>query len=132
MFNLSNFFSAGVKNSIELKDNGKFSHAGPYILLTEKTLIDKWHIGDIGSAEYTISADLNTSNKEIVKCLITAAINDANVVVYARNATNLSLIDLEVRINDSYLELYASPTNIKTSNSKLIYTVNYFRNQNPL
>ena len=47
MFNLSNFFSTGVKNSLELKDNAKFSHAGPYILLTEKNahvtyLDEKW------------------------------------------------------------------------------------------
>jgi hypothetical protein len=132
MFNILNFFSTGVKDSLKLKNNGKFSHNGPYILLTEKTLVDRWHIGDIGSAEYTLSADLNISNKEIVKCLITATTENANIVIYARNSTNISLINLEVRINESYLELFAEPTNLKTASSKLIYTVNYFQNQNPL
>jgi hypothetical protein len=65
-----------------------------------------------------------------MKCLITATANNANVVIYARNTTNTELVDLKVVSNDSYVELYASPSSNVTSGSKLIFTANYFQTQN--
>lgn len=127
-----NVLTQGILNTLLLKNNSGFSHNGPWIHVTDNTLIDKWHIGDIGSAEYTISADLNPENKEILKCLITATENNANVAIYAKNYTVQELINIEVRVNNSYLELRASPTTPKTSGTKLIFTAHYFHNQNLL
>lgn len=132
MFNISKFFTNGLQNTILVKNNTGLSYNGPWKQVYENTLIDKWHIGDLGSAEYTFFADLNTQNKEIVKCLLTATVDTANIVVYARNSTGTELIELKAFVNDSYVEVYVSPTEESLSGSKLVYTAQYFQNQNLL
>lgn len=132
MFNVGRFLTQGILNTLLLKNNSGFSHNGPYKHINDDTLIDKWHIGDIGSAEYTISADLNPENREILKCLVTASANNANVAIFAKNYTSQELVDIEVRVNDSVLELRARPKTSKTAGTKLIFTAHYFHNQNSL
>jgi len=130
MFNIAKFFTNGLQNTVLVKNNSGFSFNGPWKQIYDATLVDRWHLDDIGSAEYTISVDLDQNNREIMKCLITATANNANVVIYARNTTNTELVDLKVVSNDSYVELYASPSSNVTSGSKLIFTANYFQTQN--
>lgn len=131
MINLAEFFTKGLKNSLQLKNNGAISHNGPWINLYTNTLMDRWHVNDFSSAEYTISADLNNENKEIVKVLITATADDAHLVEYARNSTNIDIIDIEALVNNSYVDVIISPKITKTEGAKVIFTANYFQNQNP-
>jgi hypothetical protein len=132
MFNIAKFFTNGLQNTILVKNNTGMSYNGPWKQVYDNTLIDRWHIGDLGSAEYTIFADLNTNNKEILKCLLIATVDDASVVIYARNSTGTELIDLKAFVNDSYVEIYASPKQESLRGSKIIFTAQYFQNQNLL
>lgn len=131
MFNINKFFSVGAKNTIQLKDNGGFSHSGPWKSIHGKTLVERWYLGDFSSVDYTIAIDLNSNHKEISKCLVTAAENQAKIVVYAKNNTNDSLVDFSAIVNESYVELYVIPKSSNIEGAKFFFTANYFSNQNP-
>jgi hypothetical protein len=126
-----NLFEEATNNTIQVNASG-FLHNTPWQQIYDKTLIERWYLGDFCGADYTIVVDLDTKNKEIVKCLITATIDSAGLVVYARNNTNINLVELSAIVNETYLELYISPTTTKTNGAKFFYTVNYFANQTPL
>ena len=83
MQNLQKYLTDGLKNTLLFKNNAGTSHKGPWKQVYENTLLDRWHVGEFSSVEYTISADLDTDNKEIIKALITATDDRASVVVYA-------------------------------------------------
>ena len=130
MFNLSKFFNKGLKDSILFLSNGAMSHNGPWKQVYTNTLLDRFHVGDFSTAEYTISADYDSSNKEIIKVLVTASVEKAGVVIYARNNLGSDLITVEATVNDSYVDIVVNPTTGKQG-SKIIYTVQYYQNQNP-
>jgi hypothetical protein len=132
MFNIKNFFGQGLKNSVLMKNNSGFSHSGPWQLVNASNAMDRWHVGDFSAVEYTISVDLDTSNKEILKCLVTASRNDAQLVVYARSFTNTQLVNMSAVVNNSYVDIIIKPESTKKAASKFIFTANYFQNQNPL
>lgn len=132
MFNLINFFTKGLKNTILFKDNGGFSHNGPWISLNENILLDRWHVNDFSSAEYTICADLNSASKELVKILVTATADDAHIVEYARSTTNIDIITIDALVNNSYVDIIVSPQITKTVGAKIFFTAHYFQNQTPL
>ena len=94
------------------------------------TLIDRFHVSDFSSAEYTISADYDKDNKEIIKVLVTASVDDASVIIYARNNLGTNLIDVSATVNQSYVDIIVNPTTSKEG-SKIIYTAQYYQNQNP-
>lgn len=132
MFNLLTYLAQGLQNTVLMKNNSGFSYNGPFVRVEEETEIDRWYLGDFVSADYTISIDLDQDNKEFVKCSITAAVDNANLVVYSRNYTNKSLIDLRVLVNDSYVSLLATPAFSTASGSKIIFTKQLFQSQTPL
>ena len=135
MFNILKFFSQGRKDSILFKNNGAVSHNGPWKQIYTDTLLDRWHVGEFSSAEYTISVDLDNNDKELVKCLITAGLDIASVIVYARSNLGRNLVEITAEVNDSYVNVILNPAaedSISTDGSKVIYTVQYFQNQNPL
>ena len=132
MFNLLTFLAKGLQNTILFKDNSGWSYNGPYINIEDEVEIDRWYVGDFCNADYTISVDLDSQNKEILKCLITATADNANLVVYSRNYTNISLVNLRVLVNDSYVSLLASPSLSVTNGSKLIFSKHMFHTQTPL
>ena len=63
MFKLDKFFSKGLKDSVLL--TGSMSHNGPWKQAYADTLIDRFHVSDFSSAEYTISADYDKDKKEL-------------------------------------------------------------------
>ena len=79
---------------------------------------------------YTISADYDKDNKEIIKVLVTASLDEASVIVYARNNLGTNLIDVSATVNQSYVDIIVNPTTSKEG-SKIIYTAQYYQNQNP-
>lgn len=138
--NIFNYLKEGLKNTILLRNNTGFSHNGPWIQVYENTLLDRFHVGDFSSAEYTISADLNSTSKEIIKVLVTATLETASVVIYARNNTANDLITVSATVNQSYVDVILNPADpVPTDDStvylndgvKVIYTANYYHNQNP-
>jgi len=130
--NINDYISNGLNDTLLVQNNGGFSHNGPWKNLQDDTLVDKFFIGDISSAEYTISIDLNSENKEILKCLVTSSVSDAKVVVYARNYTDNSLAELYALHNNQYVELYINPKNAAFKSARFIHTVNYFHNLHQL
>ena len=128
MFKLDKFFSKGLKDSVLL--TGSMSHNGPWKQAYADTLIDRFHVSDFSSAENTISADYDKDNKEIIKVLVTASVDDASVIIYARNNLGTNLIDVSATVNQSYVDIIVNPTTSKEG-SKIIYTAQYYQNQNP-
>jgi hypothetical protein len=117
-------------------NNGSFSHNGPWKQVYEDTLLDRWHVGDFSTAEYTISADLDTNNKEILKVLVTATVDNASIVIYARNNTAKDLIEVTATVNQSYVDILINPAepedSVSNAGVKVFYTAQYFHNQTPL
>lgn len=134
MFNVSKFFKEGLKNTILFKNNSGVSHKGPWIAAYPGTILDRFHVGDFSSVEYTIAADFNSQRKEILKALVTASVDTASIVIYARNSTFEELIDIDVEVNNSYVNVIVNPSNADDSTpyagTKVIFTANYFHTQN--
>ena len=136
MQNLKNYIKQGLKNTVLFLNNAGTSHKGPWKQVYGDTLIDRWHIGDFSTVEYTISADFDPNNKEIIKALVTASRDRASVVVYARNNTLNDILDVSVTVNDSYVDVSVTPiidealvTNF--TGAKVIFTGQYFHTLTP-
>jgi hypothetical protein len=130
MFNLSKFFIKGLKDSVLFQSNGAMSHNGPWKQVYTNTLLDRFHVGDFSSAEYTISVDYDKDKKEILKVLVTASLDEASIIIYARNNLGIDLVNITAIVNNSYVDIIANPT-ASNEGSKIIYTVQYYQNQNP-
>lgn len=129
MNSLFNFFAKGLKNTVLLKNNGGFSHNGPWISLATNTVLDQWYINDFISAEYTISIDLDSKNKEIIKILVIASAETAGIVEYARTNTNIDLVSIDALVNNSTVSIIVKPTITKILGAKMSFTAQYFQNQ---
>jgi hypothetical protein len=125
-------FKIGINNTVTLVNNGGFSFTGPWKQLHPDTVVEKWHLGDFSSAEFTISVDYDNTHKELVKCLVTAGVDVANVVIYARSNFGVDLIELSATVNQSFVELKASPSSDTYAGAKFIHTGMFFGNQVPL
>ena len=101
MLDITKYITKGLQNTLLFKNTTGTSHNGPWKQVYSNTLLDRWHVGEFSSVEYTISADFDVDNKEIIKVLITASRDRASVVIYARNNTgtflfgNLKLLKLK-------------------------------------
>jgi hypothetical protein len=143
MQNLKKYLTDGLKNTLLFRNNAGTSYNGPWKQLYTNTLLDRWHVGNFSSVEYTISVDFDVLNKEIIKVLVTATRDRASVVIYARNNTLADLVTVSATVNDSYVDIILNPIIIAVdlendipaqdySASKVIYTAKYFHTQNPL
>jgi hypothetical protein len=130
--NINDYLTNGLNDTLLVQNNGGFSHNGPWKNLQDDTLVDKFFIGDISSAEYTISIDLNSNNKEILKCLVTSSLDEANIVVYARNYTDNSLAEMYALVNNQYVELYINPKNPAFRAARFIHSAQYYHNLHQL
>ena len=130
MFSLAKFFNKGLKDSVLFLSNGAMSHNGPWKQVYTNTLLDRFHVSDFSSAEYTISVDYNKDKKEILKVLVTASLDEASIIIYARNNLGIDLVNITAIVNNSYVDIIANPT-ASNEGSKIIYTVQYYQNQNP-
>jgi hypothetical protein len=144
MFNITKFFSVAANGALLSKNNGAVAHNGPWKHAYPNTVLDRWHVGDFSTAEYTISVDYNMGNREIVKCTIVANVQTASVVIYARNNLGNDLITISADVNNSYVDIVVNPVQVisivddeevvtfDSAGARVIYTVQYFYNQLPL
>lgn len=137
MQNLTKYLTSGLKNTLLFKNNAGTSHNGPWKQVYPNTLLDRWHVGEFSSVEYTISADFDPDNKELIKVLVTATRDQASLIVYARSNTVSDMIDISATVNDSYVDIIVNPViNAELftdfTGTKVIFTGQYFHNQNPL
>jgi hypothetical protein len=132
MFDITRYFTKGLKTSIQLKDNGSFSHNGPWKQVYTDTQVARWHSGEFSSAEFTISVDYNTSQKEIIKCIVCNSVDYVSLAVIGRSNLGNNIVELSATVNSSYVDLIINPSSNEYAGAKFIYTAQYFRNQNPL
>ena len=137
MIKFTSYFSQGLRSTLRLLNGTNFSYKGPWVQVYPNTVINQWYVGEFMSAEYAISVDYGTFNKEIIKCLVVAAPGTAQVTVYGRSNLGENLIDISVSVDNSKVSVIVDPL---TSNdgstvylgSKLIFSANYYYTQNEL
>lgn len=132
MFDVNQMFGKGVKNTLLLKNGLNFSVGSQFTVIQTDTLIDRWQFTSISAAEYTIFADFNTNNKEIVRCLLVGGPSLATVTIYGRANLGNQLVNLSAVVNDSYIDLKASVSSNAYLNLKLTFQATYFESINPV
>ena len=136
MFDVSRFFGKGDKNTLLLKNGLNFSHNGPYGVVEDGLVLDKFHVNTFSSAEYAIQVDYDTNNKELIKMLVTASPNQSALTIYARTNLGNNLITIDSTVDNSLCKITVSPTDKsqteKYSGSKIIFSATYFATQNAL
>lgn len=140
--NFAKFFFQGVKNTLRVQNGVNFAYKGPWISVFQDTVIDEWYVGDFMAAEYTIVVDVGNTKKEIIKAMVVAGPDQANVTIYGRNSLNERLVDLSVTVSASKLQLIANPSSSPSDStyddsqllvgSKLIFSATYFHTLNDL
>ena len=134
---LKYFFSKGAKNTVALKGGTNFSYIGPWVKLMEspiQTRLDRWHLGEFCAVEYSIVADFDTTNREIVKCIVTAGKDIADLTIYGRSNLGASILNITATVNNSYVDIIATPSNEDSTvlaGAKVLYQATYFKTLNP-
>ena len=131
MFNITKFFTTGLKNSVLVRNNGSFSYNGPWTQVYTNTQVARWHHGEFSGAEFTISVDFDTDNKELIKCLVCNGVGTVSHTIYGRNNLGNELVDITTTANDSHVDLIINPKS-GYEGAKFIYSASYYHNQNPL
>ena len=136
MLDFTKFFMQGLKKSLRLQNGVNFSYKGPWVQLYPDTILDEWFVGDFCAAEYNIVIDLGVEDKEMIKCLVTAGVDQADVVVYGRTNLGRNLADVTATVNASRLKLIVDPAISDDSaggtGAKVIYSATYYYNLNEL
>ena len=137
MLDITRYITTGLQNTLLFKNTTGTSHNGPWKQVYSDTLLDRWHVGEFSSVEYTISADFDVDNKEIIKVLVTASRDRASIVIYARNNTLNDILTITATVNDSYVDVVLNPVidaeiGTNFTSAKVIHTAQYFHTQTPL
>jgi len=136
MLDFTKFFMQGLKKTLRLQNGVNFSYKGPWVQLYPDTILDEWFVGDFCAAEYNIVIDLGIEDKEMIKCLVTAGVEQADVVVYGRTNLGRNLADVTAVVDASRLKLIVDPAISDDSaggtGAKVIYSATYYYNLNEL
>lgn len=136
MLDFTKFFMQGLKKTLRLQNGVNFSYKGPWVQLYPDTILDEWFVGDFCAAEYNIVIDLGIEDKEMIKCLVTAGVEQADVVVYGRTNLGRNLADVTAIVDASRLKLIVDPAISDDSaggtGAKVIYSATYYYNLNEL
>jgi hypothetical protein len=142
MLNFAKYFFPGFKKTLRVQNGINFAYAGPWVHVTSNSIIDEWYVGEFMAAEYTLVVDVGNHRKEIIKCLVVAGPEYANLTIYGRTNFGENLIDLTATITASKLQLIAHPTSSPDGStydnsslltgSKLIYSATYYHTINDL
>jgi len=126
--NITNFFLKGLNKTLKLINGTNFSYAGPWTNAPagKESVIDSWYVGEFMSADYTISIDQDSSNKEVIKCLVVASPQLAAVTVYGRTDLNGALVSVTATVNNSKVSVIVTPV----ANCKVIFSANYYQSIN--
>ena len=136
MFDVSKLFGKGDKNTLLMKNGLNFSYNGPSATVEEGLVLDRFHLATFCSAEYTISIDYDTNNKEIIRALVVGSPSNSSVTIYGRSNLGNDLVKLTSTVTDSFVELKLDPENktatTKYNGSKAIFKATYFQTMNAL
>ena len=109
MLNFARYFLKGIKNTLRLQNGVNFSYKGPWQTVISTTVLDEWYVGEFCAAEYTVVVDVGANRKEMIKCLVVAGPNQANLTIFGRTNINENLIDLTATVTASKVQLIAQP-----------------------
>ena len=136
MFDVSRFFGKGDRNTLLMKNGLNLSYNGPYSVVEEGMILDQWHVNTFSTAEYTISVDYDTNNKEILKVLVSASPNQSSLSIYGRSNLGNKLVKIDSEVNNSYVRIKINPEDKtateKYTGSKIIFGATYFATLNAL
>jgi hypothetical protein len=132
--NITDYFTTGLKKTLRFRNNANLSYSGQWIQLFDNTIIDEFFVGDFMAAEYTICVDAGSINREIIKCLVVAGVDTANITIYGRVNLGNDLVNVTAAVDASKLSLIVSPIESDdstvgfsvSSGSKCYYTAKYF------
>jgi len=134
MLDLTKFFMQGLNKTLRLQNGVNFSYKGPWVQLYPNTVLDEWYYGDFCAAEYTVVVDLGGQDKEIVKFLVIADIDKANITEYGRTNLGRNLVDITAQVNSSKISIIVNPATFEDSaastGSKIIYSATYYHSLN--
>jgi len=121
------FFVRGAHNSLLLRNNTQFAYRNHWKSLHNNIVLDKWHIGEIMSANYTIIADNGRNDKETIQALVIAGPDDAAVTITGRVNLGQDILLLSTNVNKSSFELIVSPAAVGKEGARVMYTATYFQ-----
>lgn len=132
-------FDKGEKGTVVLKNGAQFSYRGPWIYLLDgkTTRLDRWHMGTFMAAEYTIVGEFSNTQKEIIKCIVVAGPDKADLTVYGKADLGQNILDVQAVVNNSYVDINLSliakaVSGIDYSKTKAIFQATYFESINPI
>lgn len=136
MFDVSRLFGKGIRNTLLLKNGLQLSYNGPYVVVRPDTVMDQFHVNTFCTAEYTVSVDYDTNNKELIKILVSATPSNSSVTIYGRSNMGNELVTVSSTVNNSYVRIVLNPA-IKSptetyAGAKVIFSATYFQTQNAL
>lgn len=142
MLNFARFFLQGLKNTLRVQNGVNFSYKGPWVTVISDTVLDEWYVGDFMAADYTIVVDVGNSRKEMIKCMVVAGPNQADLTVYGRTNTNENLIDISASVTASKVSLIVGPASSPDGStydnssllvgSKVIFSATYYHTINEI
>jgi hypothetical protein len=128
--NIADYFMIGLKNTLRLKNDKNFSYSNSWQQIYSNTTIDEFYVNDFLAAEYTIIVDAGNVSREIIKCLVVAGVNSANLTIYGRTNLGTNLVNLSATVNASKISLIASPA--AGSGHKCYVKADYFYSINEI
>jgi hypothetical protein len=142
MLNFARYFLQGLKNTLRVQNGVNFSYKGPWVTVISDTVLDEWYVGDFMAADYTIAVDVGNSRKEMIKCMVVAGPNQADLTVYGRTNTNENLIDISASVTASKVSLRVGPASSPDGStydnsslligSKVIFSATYYHTINEI
>jgi hypothetical protein len=142
MLNFARYFLQGLKNTLRVQNGVNFSYKGPWVTVISDTVLDEWYVGDFMAADYTIAVDVGNSRKEMIKCMVVAGPNQADLTVYGRTNTNENLIDISASVTASKVSLLVGPASSPDGStydnssllvgSKVIFSATYYHTINEI
>jgi hypothetical protein len=142
MLNFARYFLQGLKNTLRVQNGVNFSYKGPWVTVISDTVLDEWYVGDFMAADYTIAVDVGNSRKEMIKCMVVAGPNQADLTIYGRTNTNENLIDISATVTASKVSLIVGPASSPDGStydnssllvgSKVIFSATYYHTINEI
>lgn len=126
--NFRDYFTKGLHNTVRLSNQTQFSYKNHWKPVYTNTLLDEWFVGDFVSAEYTITASLDQTSKEILKVVVIASPELAKAQVVGRSDLGTPLITITAEVDSARVRIIANPVSPATAGSKVIFSANYYCN----
>jgi len=127
-----NLFTIGKNNTIKMNNRSAFSYRGQWISLFPNTVLDTFHVGDFSSANYFITAEFGSNEKETLYMNVVARPEQASFAVFGRASINQELFTISVTADASICKVILSPSSLIYQGTKVIFTAQYAETINPL